>query len=184
MHSISTFRFLTTGRALQEITANYTDFACFAHSSRELHKIRTRYGMTRNPRVNPVNPRKLQRITQIPHHSHPTAGKLRKFAIFAHQSYVPFFCYNYAPCYSTYTLTHTYLHIPRLVSHYYVCSEKPVFLKCQLCHFRTITLIIHKFISGPLHSLTTTNALKQKSHRCRYMGIIQYCQLIALNSNV
>ena len=143
MHSISTFRFLTTGRALQEITANYADFA---HSSRELCEIctiHTRYGMTRNPRVNPMNPRKLQRINQILHHSLPQQANYAKFAIFAHQSYVPSY-YNYAPCYSTCPLMHTYLHIPRLVSHYYVLSKKPVFLKCQLCHFRTITLIINK----------------------------------------
>ena len=25
---------------------------------------------------------------------------------------------------------------------------------------------------------------KKKKHRCRYMGIVQYCQLIALSSNV
>ena len=106
MHSISTFRFLTTGRALQEITANYADFTRFARSSRELREIRTirtRYGMTRNPGMNPVNPRKLQRITQIPHYLLPQQTNYAKFAIFAHQSYVPSY-YNHAPCYIAHAL--------------------------------------------------------------------------------
>ena len=45
-------------------------------------------------------------------------------------------------------------------------------------------------ISGPiaLIKLKTQKKKKKKkkkiSHRCRYMGIVQYCQLIALSSNV
>ena len=45
-------------------------------------------------------------------------------------------------------------------------------------------------ISGPI-ALIKLNTKKKKNkkkkkkkHRCRYMGIIQYCQLIALSSNV
>ena len=44
-------------------------------------------------------------------------------------------------------------------------------------------------ISGPiaLIKLKTQKKKKKKkknSHHCRYMGIVQYCQLIALSSNV
>ena len=43
-------------------------------------------------------------------------------------------------------------------------------------------------ISGPiaLIKLNTQKKKKKKKtqHRCRYMGIVQYCQLIALSSNV
>ena len=37
---INAFRFLTIGRKLSEIPVNQPDFAHFAHSSGELHKIR------------------------------------------------------------------------------------------------------------------------------------------------
>ena len=42
-------------------------------------------------------------------------------------------------------------------------------------------------ISGPIALIklnTHKKKKKKKSHSCRYMGIVQYCQLIALSSNV
>ena len=38
-HSLSTFRFLTTSRELQEIGANHADFPHFTHSHRKLREI-------------------------------------------------------------------------------------------------------------------------------------------------
>ena len=46
----------------------------------------------------------------------------------------------------------------------------------------------HLSFQDQLHSLNLTHTKKKKKKkkkkRCRYMGIFQYCQLIALSSNV
>ena len=73
----------------------------------------------------------------------PTTGKLREIRNISTPKLRTIFTTIMHLVIAHTPLTHTYLHIPRLVSHYYVLSEKPVFLKCQLCHFRTIALIDH-----------------------------------------
>ena len=80
MHSISTFRFLTTGRALQEITANYADFMRFTHSSRELQNLHHSHQVwyDQESRNEPSEPKEITVNYADSALFTPTAGKLRK----------------------------------------------------------------------------------------------------------
>ena len=91
-HSLHTFRFrfLTIGRELKERIAQIShilptvpmNYVKFTH-------------MASNLIVNPMNSRKIQWITQIPHHLHPQQANYTKFATFAHkqESYIHLYTY-------------------------------------------------------------------------------------------
>ena len=80
-----TFRCLTSGRELSEITANQVKSAPFAHKSHKLHEICTFYSSTSSSLLSDLrpmteNPRKLEQINQISR-SLPTASvNYAKFA--------------------------------------------------------------------------------------------------------
>ena len=86
---------------------------------REICTICTRYGMTRNSRMNPVNPgnySELRRFCTICPHSRQITQNSRYLYTNVTYHLITIMHLVIAP----YPLMHTYLHIPRLVSHYYV----------------------------------------------------------------
>ena len=105
------FRFLTIGRELHEIGVNHTDFAHFANSSSKLCEICRIHTHGQQTQVNPVNSRKIQRMTQILHNPHPHLSNHVKFVTFAH---------NKAG--KLRTFTHMFMHI--LMAHIlHVCTH-------------------------------------------------------------